>query len=44
MNKPIYQIDIFDIENGNYIINQLTDKWFYDKDYKTLTLLNGTSE
>ncbi len=44
MNKPIYQIDIFDIENGNYIINQLTDKWFYDKEYKTLTLLNGTSE
>ena len=43
-NKPIYQICVSDLENGNYIINQLTDKWFYDKEYKTLTLLNDTSE
>lgn len=43
-NKPIYQICVSDLENGNYFINQLTDKWFYDKEYKTLTLLNGTSE
>lgn len=43
-NKPIYQICVSDLENGNYSINQLTDKWFYDKEYKSLTLLNSTSE
>lgn len=43
-SKPIYQICISDLENGTYIINRLTDKWFYDKEYKALTLLNSTSE
>ena len=43
-NKPIYQICVSDLENDTYIISQLTDKWFYDKEYKALTLLNSKRE
>ncbi|MGN0697664.1 MAG: toll/interleukin-1 receptor domain-containing protein [Ruminiclostridium sp.] len=39
-NKPIYQIDISDIKNGNYDITTMISKWYFDKDYKVLALLN----
>lgn len=38
-DKPIYQISISDIENGNYDITTLIEKWFYDKDYKNTALI-----
>ncbi len=39
-SKPIYQIEITDIENENYDITPMTSKWYFDKDYKALALLN----
>ena len=38
-DKPIYQIRISDIKKGNYDITTLSDKWFYDKDYKNIALI-----
>jgi len=42
--RPIFQINISDIEKENYDVTELNDKWFYDKDYKTLALLNNTAD
>lgn len=39
-DKPIYQISITDIENENYDITAMIGKWYFDKDYKSLALLN----
>lgn len=38
--RPIYQIAISDIEKEKYDITELTNKWFYDKNYKNIPLLN----
>lgn len=39
LNKPIYYINISDIENENYNMNLLVDKWFFDKNYRDISLL-----
>ena len=39
-DKPIYQINISDIENENYDITTMISKWYFDKNYKSLALLN----
>lgn len=39
-DKPIYQINIGDLENDNYDITAMISKWYVDKDYKNLALLN----
>lgn len=38
LNRPIYQINISDIENNNYEITAMVDKWFCDVDYKNSKL------
>ncbi|MCM1226992.1 MAG: toll/interleukin-1 receptor domain-containing protein [Clostridium sp.] len=38
LNRPIYQINISDIENNNYEITAMVDKWFGDVDYKNSKL------